>query len=63
MCRECGLDSPGINRVVAFDRITDRNLHDRCMYVTTNSVMSETDAPKKNDYAVCPDIFNDYDSE
>ena len=43
-----------------FDRIVDRNLLVRRMYVVANHVLPEADAPKKNDGAVQLDLFTDY---
>ena len=46
-----------------FDRIVDKNLLVRRMYVVANHVLSEADAPKKNDGAVQLDLFTDYAAE
>ena len=46
-----------------FDRIVDKNLLIRRMYVVANHVLPETDAPKKNDSAVQLDLFTDYAAE
>ncbi len=46
-----------------FDRIVDKNLLIRRMYVVANHVLLETDAPKKNDSAVQLDLFTDYAAE
>ena len=43
-----------------FDRIVDKNLLVRRMYVVANHVLPEADAPKKNDGAVQLDLFTDY---
>ena len=43
-----------------FDRIVDRNLLVRRMYVVANHVLPEADAPKKNDGVVQLDLFTDY---
>ena len=43
-----------------FDRIMDKNLLVRRMYVVANHVLPEADAPKKNDGAVQLDLFTDY---
>ena len=43
-----------------FDRIVDRNLLVRRMYVVANHVLPEADAPKKNNGAVQLDLFTDY---
>ena len=43
-----------------FDRIVDKNLLVRRMYVVANHVLPEADAPKKNDGAVQLDLFADY---
>ena len=54
-----------IMRAVAelFDRIVDKNLLIRRMYVVANHVLPEADAPKKNDGAVPADLFTDYAAE
>jgi len=44
-----------------FDRIVDKNLLVRRMYVVANHVLA--DAPKKNDGAVQLDLFTDYAAE
>ncbi len=46
-----------------FDRIVDKNLLVRRMYVVANHVLSEVDAPKKNNRAVQLDFFTDYAAE
>ena len=46
-----------------FDRIVDKNLLIRRMYVVANRVLRETDAPKKRDDAVQLDFFTDYAAE
>ena len=46
-----------------FDRIMDKNLLVRRMYVVANHVLPETDAPEKNDGAVQLDLFTDYAAE
>ena len=46
-----------------FDRLVDKNLLVRRMYVVANHVLSEADAPKKNDGAVQLDLFTDYAAE
>ena len=46
-----------------FDRIVDKNLLVRRMYVVANHVLPETDAPKKNGGAVQLDLFTDYAAE
>ena len=46
-----------------FDRIVDKNLLVRRMYVVANHVLSEADAPKKSDGAVQLDLFTDYAAE
>ena len=47
-----------------FDRIVDKNLLVRRMYVVVaNHVLPEADAPKKNDGAVQLDLFTDYAAE
>ena len=46
-----------------FDRIVDRNLLVRRMYVVANHVLPEADAPKKNNGAVQLDLFTDYAAE
>ena len=46
-----------------FDRIVDRNLLVRRMYVVANHVLPEADAPKKNDGVVQLDLFTDYAAE
>ena len=43
-----------------FDRIVDRNLLVRRMYVVANHVLPEADAPKKNNGVVQLDLFTDY---
>ena len=43
-----------------FDRIMDKNLIVRHMYVVADHVLPEADAPKKNDGAVQLDLFTDY---
>jgi len=43
-----------------FDRIVDKNLLVRRMYVVANHVLPEADAPKKNDGVVQLDLFTDY---
>ena len=45
------------------DRIVDKNLLVRRMYVVANHVLPEADAPKKNDGAVQLDLFTDYAAE
>ena len=46
-----------------FDRIVDKNLLVRRMYVVANHVLPEADAPKKNDGAAQLDLFTDYAAE
>ncbi len=46
-----------------FDRIVDKNLLVRRMYVVANHVLPEAEAPKKNDGAVQLDLFTDYAAE
>ena len=46
-----------------YDRIVDKDLLVRRMYVVANHVLPETDAPKKNDSAVQLDLFTDYAAE
>ena len=46
-----------------FDRVVDKNLLVRRMYVVANHVLPEADAPKKNDGAVQLDLFTDYAAE
>ena len=46
-----------------FDRIVDKNLLIRRMYVVANRVLPEADAPKKRDDAVQLDFFTDYAAE
>ena len=47
-----------------FDRIVDKNLLVRRMYVVVaNHVLPEADVPKKNDGAVQLDLFTDYAAE
>ena len=46
-----------------FDRIMDKNLLVRRMYVVADHVLPEVDAPKKNDGAVQLDLFTDYAAE
>ena len=46
-----------------FDRIVDKNLLVRRMYVVANHVLPEADAPKKNDGAVQLNLFTDYAAE
>ena len=46
-----------------FDRIVDKNLLIRRMYVVANRVLREADAPKKRDDAVQLDFFTDYAAE
>ena len=46
-----------------FDRIVDKNLLVRRMYVVANHVLRERDAPKKNDGVVQLDLFTDYAAE
>lgn len=46
-----------------FDRIVDRQLLVRRMYVVANHVLPEADAPKKSDAAVQLDLFTDYAAE
>ena len=46
-----------------FDRIVDKNLLVRRMYVVANHVLPEADAPKKNDGVVQLDLFTDYAAE
>lgn len=43
-----------------FDRIVDKNLLVRRMYVVANHVLPEADVPKKNDGVVQLDLFTDY---
>ena len=46
-----------------FDRIVDKSLLIRRMYVVANRVLQEADAPKKRDDAVQLDFFTDYAAE
>ena len=46
-----------------FDRIVDKDLLVRRMYVVANHVLPEADAPKKSDGAVQLDLFTDYAAE
>ena len=46
-----------------FDRIMDKNLLVRRMYVVADHVLPEADAPEKNDGAVQLDLFTDYAAE
>mgnify|MGYP000043040795 CR=1 FL=1 len=46
-----------------FDRIVDKNLLVRRMYVVANHVLPEADVPKKNDGVVQLDLFTDYAAE
>lgn len=46
-----------------YDRIVDKGLLVRRMYVVANHVLPESDAPKKNDGAVQLDLFTDYAAE
>ena len=46
-----------------FDRIVDKDLLVRRMYVVANHVLPEADAPKKNDGAAQLDLFTDYAAE
>ena len=46
-----------------YDRIVDKSLLVRRMYVVANHVLPESDAPKKNDGAVQLDLFTDYAAE
>ena len=46
-----------------FDRIVNKNLLVRRMYVVANHVLLEADAPKKNNRAVQLDFFTDYAAE
>ena len=46
-----------------FDRIVDKNLLVRRMYVVANHVLPEADAPKKNNGVVQLDLFTDYAAE
>ena len=46
-----------------FDRIVDKNLLVRRMYIVANHVLSEADAPKKSDGDVQLDLFTDYAAE
>ena len=46
-----------------FDRIVDKNLLVRRMYVVASHVLPEADAPKKNGGAVQLDLFTDYAAE
>ena len=46
-----------------YDRIVDKSLLIRRMYVVANHVLLEADAPKKNDGAVQLDLFTDYAAE
>ena len=43
-----------------YDRIVDKSLLVRRMYVVANHVLPEADAPKKNDGSVQLDLFTDY---
>ena len=46
-----------------YDRIVDKSLLVRRMYVVANHVLPEADAPKKNEGAVQLDLFTDYVAE
>ena len=46
-----------------FDRIVDKNLLVRRMYVVANLVLPEADVPKKNDGVIQLDLFTDYAAE
>ena len=46
-----------------FDRIVDKNLLVRRMYVVANHVLPEADVPKKNDGVIQLDLFTDYAAE
>ena len=46
-----------------FDRIVDKNLLVRRMYVVANHVLPEADVPKKNDGVVQLNLFTDYAAE
>ena len=46
-----------------FDRIVDKNLLVRRMYVVANHVLPEADAPKKSNGAVQLNLFTDYAAE
>ena len=46
-----------------YDRIVDKDLLVRRMYVVANHVLPEADAPKKNGSAVQLDLFTDYAGE
>lgn len=46
-----------------YDRIVDKSLLVRRMYVVANHVLPEADSPKKNDGAVQLDLFTDYAAE
>ena len=62
-CRERGLDPLDTNLVVADESRTDKNLLVRRMYVVANHLLSEANAPKKNDGDVQLDLFTDYAAE
>ena len=46
-----------------YDRIVDKELLVRRMYVVANHVLSETDAPKKSNETFQLDLFTDYAAE
>ena len=46
-----------------FDRIVDRSLLVRRMYVVANHVISEADIPKETEQAVQMDLFTDYEAQ
>ncbi len=46
-----------------YDRIVDRNLLVRRMYVVANHVLPEADVPKENEQAVQMDLFTDYEAQ
>ena len=46
-----------------YDRIVDKDLLVRRMYVVANHILPEADAPKKNDSSVQLDLFTDYAAE
>lgn len=46
-----------------YDRIVDKSLLVRRMYVVANHVLPEADAPQKNGGAVQLDLFTDYAAE
>ena len=46
-----------------YDRIVDKNLLVRRIYIVAGNVLPEADAPKKSEQAVQLDFFNDYAAE